>query len=149
MMTRFFCRACLTLCVSTLLLVGCSNRGSKGPTGEVEGSVTIDGKPLLEGSVVFSNPTTGATDAAKLDSGKFKIQAPLQVGKYQVSFEPPAPPQPTDAASGKKARSATAIPAGYHAAGTTDQVADVKEGPNQFVFRLTKKGPKRTRNSGR
>ena len=138
-------RVVLALCASALFLTGCGGSSSDGPSGDVEGKVQLDGKPLPEGTVVFSDAKTGATDAAQLDkSGNFKIEAPLAVGEYRVSFEPPPPPQPTDEASGKKARIPWVIHRGYQASSTSDQVAVVKEGTNEFEFQLSKKGPKKS-----
>ncbi len=150
MLTTSVCRACLAGGVFSLLAIGCGGDGkTEGPTGEVEGTVTVDGKPLTEGSVSFYQPETGESGGAELGAGgKFKLESPLPVGKYQVAFQPPDPPQPDDEASGKLASKITDIHVGYQDGSTSEIVAEVKEGSNPFTFKLSKKGPTGSGGSG-
>ena len=142
--TRVY-RVCLVGCLFSLLVMGCGDGNTKGPTGEVEGTVTLDGKPLTEGAVSFYHPESAESGGADLgDGGKFKLESPLPVGKYQVAFLPPEPPQPDDEASGKKASLNTGIHDGYQDGSTSGIVKEVKEGPNNFTFKLTKEGPSGT-----
>jgi len=130
-------------CLLPFLSVGCGGGADIGPTGEVEGTVTMAGEPLTAGSVAFYQPETGESGGAELDAaGKFKLETPIAVGTYQVSFQPPDAPQPDDEASGKMAtENAKMIPEGYQAGDTSDISATVKEGPNTFTFELSKQGP--------
>lgn len=135
---------CFGASIASLLLVGCSS-GKKdvGPTGDVSGTVTMDGKPLTTGTVVFTNYETGSTGAGTLDdAGKFTLKNPLAVGKYKISFEPPAASQPEDATAIKDARKAAeSIPLGYQSATSSGENREVKEGENSFEFKLRKSGP--------
>jgi hypothetical protein len=124
--------------------MGCGGGGGKeiGPTGEVEGTVKLDGEPLTEGSVAFYQESTGNTGGGELGpGGKFKFDIPTPVGGYRVSFQPPDPPQPDDEESGKLASVESNIPAGYQMGETSGEFAEVKEGPNTFTFELSKSGP--------
>jgi hypothetical protein len=132
----------LALCL-TCLFVGCGGGGSEtGPTGEVEGTVTVAGEPLTEGSVAFYQAETGGSGGGALGpGGKFKFDIPVPVGIYQVSFRPPEAPQPDDEASGKLANVESDIHEGYQNGETSEIYATIKEGPNTFTFDLTKQGP--------
>lgn len=139
-----FSRSWSAFCLlSCLLLGGCGGGGKDvGPTGEVEGTVTLGGEPLTEGSVAFYQESTGNTGGAELGpGGKFKFDAPTPVGRYLVSFQPPAPPQPDNAESDRLANLESNIPAGYQTGQTSEITAEIKEGPNSFTFELLKTGP--------
>ena len=148
MITTKIRRCCLVVGLSSLLLAGCggSDEKEEGPTGNVEGTVTMDGEPFTEGSVSFYNPDTGESGGGELGAdGKFKLDSPIPVGKYQVSFLPPEPPQPDDEASAKKADELSKlIPEAYQDGNTSGFAEDVKEGPNSFEFKLSKTGPGKT-----
>jgi hypothetical protein len=147
-----FSRSWLAFCLSSGLLLGCGGGGGGreiGPTGEVEGTVILDGEPLTEGSVAFYQVSTGNTGGGELGpNGEFKFDGPTPVGNYQVSFQPPDAPQPDDEESGKLANVESSIPAGYQMGETSDITAEVKEGPNTFAFELTKPGPAADANTG-
>ena len=97
--TSFF-GFCLSL--SLVYLVGCG-----GKPATVSGIVTIDGKPLQQGTVAFSPASGGmrATGAIRTD-GSYKIrtnrESGLDIGDYEVSVvsreivisEPGLPPMP-------------------------------------------------------
>ncbi|HIE95479.1 MAG TPA: hypothetical protein EYQ63_00355 [Fuerstia sp.] len=132
-------------CLLPVLFLGCGGGGGKdlGPTGEVEGTVTLDGEPLAEGSVALYDQNSGNTGGGELGpGGKFKFTVPVPVGTYQVSFQPPDAPPPEDADADELANANATIPEGYQSGETSEIVADVKEGPNTFTFELMKAGPK-------
>lgn len=138
------------LCLLSCFLLGCGGGGGKeiGPTGEVEGTVTLDGEPLTAGSVAFYQVSTGNSGGGELGpDGKFKFTTPTPVGSYLVAFQPPAPPQPDDEQSGMLARVESNIHVGYQTGETSNLTAEVKEGPNAFTFALTKSGPAASTNS--
>ena len=141
--TRVY-RGYLFASLYSLIVMGCGDGQTQSPTGEVEGTVTLDGEPLTEGGVSFYHSETGGTGGAELGAGgKFKLDLPLPVGEYQVSFVPPQPPQPDDEASGKKAND-TSIHDRYRDGSTSGIVKEIKEGPNNFTLELTKEGPPET-----
>jgi len=134
----------LGLLVLPAFHLGCGGGDEKdlGPTGEVEGTVTLDGQPLTEGSVAFYQESSGQTGGAQLGAeGKFKFATPIPVGEYQVSFQPPPLEAPDDPEAAKLASAPSTIPEGYHLGSTSKIKADVKEGPNTFSFELKKRGP--------
>jgi len=130
-------------CVLSVVLLGCGGGTEIGPTGEVEGTVTLDGEPLSEGSVAFYDQSTGNTGGGELGSGgKFICTVPVPVGTYQVSFQPQDAPAPGDVEADKLATANDKIHDLYRSGETSEIVADVKEGPNTFTFELKKAGPK-------
>ncbi len=140
-----FSGAWSALCLLSCFLLGCGGNGGGreiGPTGEVEGTVTLDGEPLTAGSVAFYQSNTGNSGGGELGpDGKFKFSTPTPIGSYLVSFQPPPPPQPDDEESGMLARVESNIHVGYQTGETSNFTAEVKEGPNAFTFELTKSGP--------
>ena len=132
------------LCLLSVGILGCGGGGKDiGPTGEVEGTVTMDGEPLAIGSVALYDESTGNTGGGELGpGGTFKFTVPVPVGTYQVSFQPPDAPPPEDKASDELATSDSSIPEDYQSGETSEIVAEVKEGPNSFTFELLKSGPK-------
>jgi len=127
-----------------VLLLGCGGGGKEiGPTGEVEGTVTLDGEPLTEGAVALYDKNTGNTGGGELGpGGKFKFTIPVPVGTYQVSFPLPDAPPPDDPAADELANAGGDVHELYRAGETSEIVAEVKEGTNSFTFELTKAGPR-------
>lgn len=135
--------AWLTLSLLLAFLPGCGGGGKEiGPTGEVEGKVTLDGEPYSEGSVAFYDKSTGNTGGGELASGgTFKFTTPVPVGSYQVSFTMPAAPPPDDPTVDAAANANDDLHQSYRSGDTSGITADVKEGTNTFTFELTKAGP--------
>ncbi|MEO2016917.1 MAG: hypothetical protein ABGZ53_21375 [Fuerstiella sp.] len=131
-------------CLLPVLLLGCGGGGGKeiGPTGEVEGTVTLDGEPFSEGSVAFYDNSTGNTGGAELGSGgKFVCTVPVPVGSYQVSFLPLDELAPGDQEADELALENDKVHDLYRSGETSEIAAEVKEGPNTFTFELKKAGP--------
>lgn len=124
-------------------VIGCGDGVTVGPTGEVEGSVTLDGQPLTEGAVSLYDPSTGNSGGGELDAeGKFKFTQPVPVGKYRVSILPPEAPAPDDAMADMEATRNTTIHPLYQNGDTSELTANVTEGQNTYTFALTKGGPR-------
>jgi hypothetical protein len=122
-----------------LALLGCGQGGRVS----VEGTVTLDGKPLKEGTVQFTPlaGTNGPTAGANIVDGKFVVppQGGPFVGKFQVQIT----------AAGKTGRKVPGpfgrglmeeykqvLPPRYNTA--SELKADVTaNGPNHFDFALT------------
>ena len=72
-----------------LLLVGCSNSTSSGRQA-LEGTVTLDGVPLTEGSIALRPlpGTSGPTAGGQISEGKFAISADKSVfvGTFRVEI---------------------------------------------------------------
>jgi hypothetical protein len=132
----------LTALVLSLLTTGCgSGNNQEGPTGEVEGTVTLNGEPLAGGGISFYDAETGNSVGGAIVNGTFKFSESVPAGEYLVAVQPPPPPQPDDQASGELASVVDVIPDGYKDGSTSGLVATVVEGPNSLDFKLSEDGP--------
>lgn len=67
---------CLMLMFSLGLLVGCGGVSDAPVTYPVSGTVTFDGEPLAEGSIIFRDVDGKATTAAgKIENGEFSFDS--------------------------------------------------------------------------
>lgn len=139
--SKFLALACLLL-ATPIFIAGCS-----GPDiGQVSGSVTVNGKPLTTGSILFSNKEAGISINANLgDDGTFVIKTHkaegLPPGEYQVAVKsvtfggdetPLVGQRPT-----ASAKPTVFIPPKYSNVNTSGLSATVKKGKNEpFVFDL-------------
>lgn len=73
---------CVLLISFSTLLAGCSNERRQG----IEGTVTMDGQPLAEGSIklIPHEGTPGPTAGAKIENGRFSIDTTK--GTFAGSF---------------------------------------------------------------
>jgi hypothetical protein len=117
--------------VGTLLAGGCQT----DPFTDVSGTVTLDGKPLGAGEIIFLSPDNSATPSAgQIADGRFQFRATPGAKKVQIN---------ATRDSGRREKDGwvireSIIPDRYHA--RTELTADVKAGgPNEFTFELTSK----------
>jgi hypothetical protein len=115
------CSACCLLCATTC--AGCNER-SPGRVA-AEGTVSCDGKPLAEGTILFvpSGSTTGPKAGGTIENGHFAIPAdhgPL-VGKLRVEIRRETLTAPQKADSAKEG-----------VAGTSASVARLKDLPERY-----------------
>ncbi len=132
---RFFPLAMLAAtCAAASLLLGCS-----GPeTGTLAGKVTVGGKPLTQGSVLFENAETGVSVNAPLGpDGAYTVKthdrAGLPPGKYKVAVTPSTfggGEAPLVEAPSKQAPAASEIPAKCRSTATSGLSVTVKAGAN-------------------
>ncbi len=132
----------------TLAQSGCGGGGDQPELGQVTGTVTLDGKPLVGVAVVFQpengRPARGMTDAegkyeltyirqtkgTKVGMNRVEI-APSEDGEVEESEAPEDDSKP----AGKRPKSGKpAIPARYNV--RSELKADVKGGKNTFDFKL-------------
>ncbi len=74
-----------TLLVSITLLVGCGTVSDAPETATVKGTVTLDGKPLPEGNIVFDPiDGKGGSSAGVVKDGEFEFLS--QFGSKRVSI---------------------------------------------------------------
>lgn len=133
---------CVVLVVSFL---GC---GPGNPLGRqaVSGTVTLDGKPLAAGTIMFEpRGSEGALAGAPIADGKFTIagQRGLPPGTYLVRISAPTP-RGGVAAEGMPGDSASAsrdapelIPAAWNT--NSQHTVTVEKGANQFDFAIETK----------
>lgn len=128
-----------------VLFVGCG-RGDDLPQAEASGKVTMDGKPI-QATVNFISKERGATFSATTnESGDFKFENPIDIGKYVVVITPPqiteAPDSPEDMKKASEHEKQASVPEGYTNEATSGLTAEVKsEGENNFPFDLKPGGP--------
>jgi hypothetical protein len=130
------CAACIGL-AALCLLVGCT--GSSGQQA-IEGTVTLDGKPMEKGQVTFvpQGDTKGPTAGAEVVGGKFAIPAAggTFAGKFRVEITASRPGgrKVPDRMTGNLVDAYEQfIPARYNA--DSKLTADVKAGAvNRFEF---------------
>lgn len=141
----------LALTVMLLSLTGCGGSGDQPDLGQVQGTITFDGKPLSGVVVVFQpdsgRPARGRTDA----EGKYELTYIRQtqgtkVGHNRVEVAPSEEEDDTADAEadtesvsnkrpGKFKSGKPKIPARYNI--KSELEADVQPGENTFDFELT------------
>lgn len=125
----------LALALVCLSMVGCG--GDKLAT--VEGTVTFDGRPLRDATIVFSPRNGARPSTAKTDeNGHYRLlftpkQAGAEVGQHTVSISDI--PQDSDTREVRAAR--VKIPARYNVESTL--AVEVQPRANTFDFDLTSK----------
>lgn len=115
-----------------MLVVGCSNGR---PMGDVQGRVTLNGKPLSEGAVRFI-PIKGDTPATGgiIRDGIFKVQVPVSKQRVEISSNvvdrEKTPPNPT----GDQIVMKILVPERYN--NRSELTLDVVSGLNEPVYDL-------------
>ncbi|RCS54477.1 carboxypeptidase regulatory-like domain-containing protein [Bremerella cremea] len=116
-------------------LVGCNIGAS--PSASVDGAVTLNGKPIPDGSIVLVNDQGSIATAALQPDGSYSLKCPP--GKYLVAVTPPPEPDPLAPKNVGPAPKRIDIPRSYLDVGTSGLIAEVKEGGNSFDFDLDSK----------
>jgi hypothetical protein len=115
--------------------LGCKPAGP--PVATVKGKITLEGKPVTAGFVIYQNSETGFSTAVDLDAqGNYEVRtheaAGLPPGKYKVALKPPAPnydpnvPVLADAGQRDPRPVDTTINKRYHSVETSGLTADVE-----------------------
>ena len=87
----------VVLCFSLLLISGCSGGGEKvvltpaGPTGKVHGKLTLEGKPVPEGTTIyFTAPKGGGVAKGVADSAGAYSAEKVPAGDVSVMVSGPS-----------------------------------------------------------
>ena len=142
---RFPARGLLMLVICGLA-VGCG--GKSGPVKvTVTGKITLDGKPVPNGQVIFNDAAGAvAADSGEIKNGQFSFQSKLGSKKVSISSMQPTEKKavvggiPGDPISDKNPATVyeDIIPEKYNA--KTELKVDVtQKGPNDFPLTLTTK----------
>lgn len=125
------CDAGLALSISLILLSGCGRGGP--PKYPVSGNVSVDGKPIETGDILFvpSDPKQGPT-AGKIQAGKFRFEA--VAGPHRVEIRALRPIPGAAPMLGEYPQE-NYLPARYHAESKLEATV-TPEGPNNFDFEL-------------
>lgn len=144
MLNRFF-GFCAAVLVAVCLFVGCKPQGP--PVATVKGKVTLAGKPVPAGIVIFqSEDGTRAVTADLNAQGEYEMKtheaAGLLPGKYKVALKPPAPnydpTQPVLADAGQRDPRPVdkTIPEKYYSVESSGLTADVTIEPKSYDLEL-------------
>ncbi len=117
-----------------LLAVTVTGCGRPDPVGTVEGTVTLNGEPYSDASLVFLSMATGQGGTADIrPGGSFKVDTPLPVGTYTVYLAPKLG-DPTGEA--QPVTIDQSVPDKYWNEADSDISISVSEGPNTVEVRL-------------
>ncbi|MEL7500589.1 MAG: hypothetical protein AAFN77_23555 [Planctomycetota bacterium] len=134
---------CLPFVLILVLLAGCDD--GKLQLGSVTGQVTVDGKPLPAGQIVFITDTRRAFGTIKngeiMEVTTYQAGDGVTLGKHRVAIRPKIdesemmkPPSQR-----KPDPYAKLVPKKYHDAQTSELSAQIKRGQNPLVFELSTK----------
>ena len=133
--------------IAFLAAAGCA--GSDGPkTYPISGTVTLDGKPVETGEILFrSDGAAAATFAGKIAAGKYALSATAGKKRVEITSTQIVPGKqgqrggtPGDPISDTNTAHVyeEIIPAAYNQKSTL--TADVPKGPHQINFALQRSG---------
>lgn len=131
-----FAKSLAVICLCAL--AGCGGGGDDSPeTGEVTGTVTLDGQPLSEATITFNPQGVRASTAVTDSSGKYDLiyirdVKGAAIGNHQVSISKKVQPDGKVDGDGKET-----VPDKYNT--KTTLTAEVKAGKNEFDFDLKSK----------
>lgn len=131
----------LSLAAVALLCSGCG-----GMESNVEGLVTLDGKPLEHGSVAFHSTEGGATAFGTIQSdGSYQLKTGategLRAGAYKVTvLSQEIPPETKDRRKGPPLPGRPITPIRYSSANTTDLTKEIQSGYNKIDLELVNGG---------
>jgi hypothetical protein len=125
-------------------VAGCGRKADGIDRQAVSGEVTLDGKPLADGSITFSPTGDGPSAGGTITGGRYAIaqaEGPAP-GSYKVviqAMQPTGKKLPDSDHPGKTVDEMTnVVPEAYNA--RTELTAEVKKGgPNTFNFPLSSK----------
>lgn len=109
------------------------------PAGRLQGRVTSEGVPVLEGAVCVYSADLGAGGSADLGAdGVYAIPEPLRPGRYSVAILPPSEPPSEDDTVASQGRDYGNLPAKYRDPRRSGLVVDIEPGDNTFDIDMTK-----------
>jgi hypothetical protein len=114
------------LLIALALVTGCDS----GPaTGEVTGTVTVDGQTPAEGSSISFVPTDGKspTAGATIEGGKYTAKVPVGTAKVEIRIPRIKEKYKGDGPGGDRIEES--LPAKYHE--KTELTLEVKRGRNE------------------
>lgn len=132
------------LCQILIGLLVCSGCGKSGIDREaVSGAVTLDGKPLASGSILFTPEGVGPTVGGEIENGQYNLSRAIgpSPGSYRVQIQSWQPAGRTirDEATGTAGQDLVSIiPRRYN--DRTELKATIEKGaPNNFDYALESK----------
>lgn len=137
----------MSLLTALLALHGCSEPA--GPrTMRVWGDVSLDGKPVEQGTITFDSIDGSAPAQAEIKDGRYDLSAesgPVSEKTYKIRINAPIKTgktvpnvMPTGGATMDVL--AESIPAAFHAKSSIQKTISSDASKNEFSFKLTKSG---------
>jgi len=140
----------IPLAASLLLLGGCDSVKQ----GTIEGTVTLDGKPLASGTITFESPNARPA-SARIENGRIvggttlKEGDGIPLGTHRVAIAANEDAASAEVADPGKAKAPGAnymvgkslIPTAYNNPETSGLTATIVAGNNVLKFELSSKGP--------
>ncbi|MES2792095.1 MAG: hypothetical protein V4719_20940 [Planctomycetota bacterium] len=121
----------VTLCY----LAGCGGNGK--PQGSVHGTVTFQGQPVTQGTVLLFSRKTGQNFAGPVGTdGRFTITDAVDAGDYVAMVQPPMATAAPGSPEVSKPKEYANIPRKYHSDTTSNLTAVVKTGKNDIKLEL-------------
>ena len=93
---HFYAARLLAIAAGGLLSLGCDNSPRHYP---VAGTITLDGKPVPDGEIVFFSVDGGPPDAGPIEAGSFSMQCVSGTKRVQVTATRDHPTQKVPGAS--------------------------------------------------
>lgn len=131
---RAWTRCALGALLVCVMISGCSE--SETSRFPIRGTVTLDGKPVTNATIIFTPKAEGLASAAVIEDGQFSILAQHgpTAGEFRVRINPVEPEVEESAASPARASRLHKIPIGYQREGKLsvtvhgqpDQSLDIK-----------------------
>lgn len=93
-------RVCAGAIVMAALFIGCDSGPGEKSKAPVSGTVTMDGKPMVDGEIFFTEPG-GTPEIVPVKDGKFEGQVTVgqkavQVNSYKTIMVKPFPDAPAE-----------------------------------------------------
>jgi len=118
-----------------LVMTGCPGGGAKRETATISGKVTLDGKPLNAGRVIFAHVEGPAAAADIQPDGTYKVEA--AVGMTRVAIDHRGAPEAVPGSrEGMMGPGKSLVPEKYAVADTSGLTLDVKSGKNDFNIEM-------------
>jgi hypothetical protein len=116
-----------------VVISGCSK---SPPMGDVQGTVTVNGKPVEEGTVRFL-PVNGDTQATggSIRDGKFRVQVPVAKQRVEIESNIVDPDKTPPNASADQIVMKALVPDRYNV--QSELTLDVVPGLNEPTYQLT------------
>lgn len=121
----------------TVFVMGCSNNnGSEEPTYEVTGKITLDGKPMPQGTISFElDPPQGKGPViAEITNGTYSARVPAGKQKVQFHLEKKVPS--TMAGEEGQVVSTEGLPARYNRESKITMEVSAEKEKNEFNHQL-------------
>lgn len=146
-MNKLTFRRCASLifysAIVALVSVGCGD--GRMQLGKVSGVVTVDGKPLAKGQIVFVTDTRRAfgsiEDGKIVDVTTYQANDGVALGTHQVAIRPKVDESAMMSMPAGKSpfSSDNSVPEKYHKASSSGLTAEIKRGDNELEFDLSSK----------